>query len=90
MVNSFFTAGLAADKKAQLVTNPYTNYPSDFFCMVGKPSRNKTGPLKEVTRPLREQDKTNFAKYAEERLSMTSISVKTRNTAESYLYSISG
>lgn len=53
VVNSLFTAGIAAGKKAQLVTNPYTNYPCDFFCMVGKPSCNKTGPLKEVTRPLR-------------------------------------
>lgn len=35
--------------------------------MVGKPSRNKTGPLKEVTRPLREYDKANFAKYLEEK-----------------------
>ena len=59
------TAGIAAGKKVQLVTNPYTNYPCDFFCMVGKPSRNKTGPLKEVTQPLREQDKVNFAKYSE-------------------------
>lgn len=67
LVNSLFTAGLAAGKKAQLVTNPYTNYPCDFFCMVGKPSRNKTGPLKEVTRSLREQDKANFAKYLEEK-----------------------
>lgn len=67
VVNSLFTAGIAAGKKAQLVTNPYTNYPCDFFCMVGKPSRNKTGPLKEVTRPLREQDKANFAKYSEEK-----------------------
>lgn len=67
VVNSLFTAGIAAGKKAQLVTNPYTNYPCDFFCMVGKPSCNKTGPLKEVTRPLREQDKTNFAKYMEEK-----------------------
>ena len=58
---------VAAGKKAQLVTNPYTNYPCDFFCMVGKPSRNKTGPLKEVTRPLREHDKANFAKYLEEK-----------------------
>ena len=32
--------------------------------MVGKPSRNKTGPLKEVTCPLREHDKANFAKYS--------------------------
>ena len=67
VVNTLFTAGIAAGKKAQLVTNPYTNYPCDFFCMVGKPSRNKTGPLKEVTRPLREQDKANFAKYSEEK-----------------------
>jgi len=67
VVNSLFTAGLAAGKKAQLVTNPYTNYPCDFFCMVGKPSRNKTGPLKEVTRPLHEKDKANFAKYLEEK-----------------------
>ena len=67
VVNSLFTAGIAAGKKAQLVTNPYTNYPCDFFCMVGKPSRNKTGPLKEVTRPLREHDKANFAKYLEEK-----------------------
>ena len=33
--------------------------------MVGKPSRNKTGPLKEVTSPLREHDKAKFAKYSE-------------------------
>ena len=64
-VSCFITAGIAAGKKVQLVTNPYTNYPCDFFCMVGKPSRNKTGPLKEVTQPLREQDKVNFAKYSE-------------------------
>ena len=67
VVNSLFTAGIAAGKRARLVTNPYTNYPCDFFCMVGKPSRNKTGPLKEVTRPLREHDKANFAKYMEEK-----------------------
>ena len=59
------TAGIAAGKKVQLATNPYTNYPCDFICMVGKPSRNKTGPLKEVTSPLREHDKANFAKYSE-------------------------
>ena len=58
------TAGIAAGKKVQLVTNPYANYPCDFICMVGKPSRNKTGPLKEVTNPLREHDKANFAKYS--------------------------
>ena len=40
------TAGIAAGKKVLLATNPYTNYPCDFICMVGKPSRNKTGPLK--------------------------------------------
>ena len=59
------TAGIAAGKKVVLQTNPYTNYPCDFMCMVGKPSRNKTGPLQEVTRPLREQEKENFAKYVE-------------------------
>ena len=59
------TAGIAAGKKVLLATNPYTNYPCDFICMVGKPSRNKTGPLKEVTSPLREHDKANFAKYSE-------------------------
>ena len=36
------TAGIAAGKKVLLATNPYTNYPCDFICMVGKPSRNKT------------------------------------------------
>ena len=61
----FITAGIAAGKKVKLQTNPYTNYPNDFVCLVGKPSRNKTGPLKEVTIPLREQDKANFAKYSE-------------------------
>lgn len=67
VVSCFITAGIAAGKKVQLATNPYTNYPCDFICMVGKPSRNKTGPLKEVTQPLREQDKANFVKYAEEK-----------------------
>ena len=61
------TAGIAAGKKVLLTTNPYTNYPCDFICMVGKPSRNKTGPLKEITKPLREYDKANFAKYSEAR-----------------------
>ena len=79
VVNSFFTAGLAAGKKAQLVTNPYTNYPCDFFCMVGKPSRNKTGPLKEVTRPLREQDKANFAKYSEEKAAYDQCKCEDKN-----------
>lgn len=58
------TTGIAAGKKVLLTTNPYTNYPCDFICMVGKPGRNKTGPLKEVTCPLREHDKANFAKYS--------------------------
>lgn len=62
----FITAGVAAGKKVLLVTNPYTNYPCDFISMVGKPSHNKTGPLKE-TRPLRKQDKANFAKFTEEK-----------------------
>lgn len=65
VVTCLITAGIAAGKKVPLVTNPYTNYPCDFFAMVGKPSRNKTGPLKEVTQPLREQDKANYAQYAE-------------------------
>ena len=65
VVTCFITAGIAVGKKVQLVTNPYTNYPCDFISMVGKPSRNKTGPLKEVTHPLREHDKVNFAKYSE-------------------------
>lgn len=59
------TAGIAAGKKEQLVTNPYTNYPCDFVCLVGKPSSNKTGPLKEVTSPLWENDKASYAKYVE-------------------------
>lgn len=59
------TAGIAAGKKVKLLTNPYTNYSDDFVCLVGKPSRNKTGPLKEVTMPLREHDKADFAKYSE-------------------------
>ena len=49
----------------KLLTNPYTNYSDDFVCLVGKPSRNKTGPLKEVTMPLRDHDKADFAKYSE-------------------------
>lgn len=63
----FITAGIAAGKKVCLETNPYTNYASDYVCLVGKPSRNKTGPLKEVTAPLREYDKSNFAKYLDEK-----------------------
>lgn len=65
VVACFITAGIAAGKKVQLATNPYINYPCDFIGIVGKPSRNKTGPLKEVILPLREQDKANFAKYSE-------------------------
>ena len=67
VVSCFLTAGIAAGKKVVLTTNPYTNYPCDFICMVGKPSRNKTGPLKEVTRPLREQDKATFTTYIKEK-----------------------
>lgn len=61
------TAGVAAGKKVRLETNPYVNYACDYVCLVGKPSRNKTGPLSEVTRPLREFDKANFAKYLDEK-----------------------
>ena len=67
VVSCFLTAGIAAGKKVQLVTNPYTNYPCDFICMVGRPSRNKTGPLKEVTSPLREQDKDAFTAYIKDK-----------------------
>ena len=65
VASCLITAGIAAGKKVKLLTNPYTNYSDDFFCLVGKPSRNKTGPLKEVTMPLREHDKADFAKYSE-------------------------
>ena len=46
------TAGVAAGKKVKLDTNPYSNYPSDFICVVGKPGSNKTGPIREITLPL--------------------------------------
>ena len=73
------TAGIAAGKKVVLTTNPYTNYPCDFVCLVGKPSRNKTGPLKEVTSPLREYDKANFAKYSEDKAAYDQIKREDRN-----------
>ena len=65
VASCLITAGIAAGKKVKLLTTPYTNYSDDIFCLVGKPSRNKTGPLKEVTMPLREHDKADFAKYSE-------------------------
>ena len=65
IASCLITAGIAAGKKVKLLTNPYTNYSDDFVCLVGKPSRNKTGPLKEVTMPLRDHDKADFAKYSE-------------------------
>ena len=61
------TAGIAAGKKVHLETSPYSNYPSDFTCIVGKPSRNKTGPMQEITRPLRERDKSVFESYLKEK-----------------------
>ena len=64
------TAGVAAGKKVRLDTNPYINYASDYVCLVGKPSRNKTGPLNEVTRPLREQDKANYVKYLDDKTAL--------------------
>lgn len=63
----FVAAGIAAGKKVVLQTNPYENYPCCFLCIVGNPSQNKTSPLKEVFRPLRELDKVNFEKYKEEK-----------------------
>lgn len=65
IASCLITAGIAAGKKVKLLTNPYTNYSDDYVCLVGKPSRNKTGPLKEVTMPLREHDKADFTKYSE-------------------------
>lgn len=59
----FAMAGIAAGKNVKLVTNPYTNYANDYFCIVGEPSWNKTAPLKEISQPLREWDKTNFQEY---------------------------
>ncbi len=61
------TAGVAAGKKVKLDTNPYSNYPSDFICVVGKPGSNKTGPIREITMPLWERDKMNFEIYIKEK-----------------------
>lgn len=60
-------AGVAAGKKAKLENNPFVNYPNDYMCIVGKPSRNKTAPVQEVLRPLREHDKENFTRYVQEK-----------------------
>ena len=60
-------AGVAAGKKAKLENNPFVNYPNDYLCIVGKPSRNKTAPVQEVLRPLREHDKANFERYIKEK-----------------------
>lgn len=57
------TAGVAAGKKIELVVNPYSNYPSDYFVLVGRPSMNKTSPLKEVTNVLREFDVEEEKKF---------------------------
>ena len=57
------TAGVAAGKKVVLETSPYINYPTDFCCLVGKQSRNKTSPLKEITSPLRKYDEKNHSCY---------------------------
>lgn len=56
-------AGISGGKKIKLVSNPFVNYPNDYFCLVGGPSWNKTAPLKEISQPLREWDKTNFQEY---------------------------
>lgn len=56
-------AGIAVGKNVKLVTNPYTNYANDYFCIIGEPSWNKTAPLKEISQPLREHDKSNFQEY---------------------------
>jgi hypothetical protein len=56
-------AGVAAGKKATLDTNPYTNYPCAYVGIVGKPSRNKSGPLYEVSGPLMERDRAGYKKY---------------------------
>lgn len=50
-------AGVAAGKKVELLTNPYRNYPADFFCLVGAPSLNKTSPLNEVVEVLIDIDR---------------------------------
>lgn len=57
------TAGIAAGKRVQLLTNPYTNYSCDFICLVGRPGTNKTGLIKEITKPLHDYDKDNYTKY---------------------------
>lgn len=59
----FAMAGNAAGNKVKLVTNPYTNYANDFFCLVGGPSWNKTAPLKEISTPLRTYDKNNHKEF---------------------------
>jgi hypothetical protein len=90
VVNSLFTASIAAGKKAQLATNPYTNYPCDFFCMVGKPSRNKTEPLKEVTVRCASRTKPTLPNTRKKKPLMTNASMKTKATAVSNLYSTNG
>lgn len=59
----FAIVGNAAGNKVKLVTNPYTNYANDYFCLVGGPSWNKTAPLKEISTPLRTFDKDNHKEF---------------------------
>ena len=90
VVNSLFTAGIAAGKNAQLVTNPYMNYPCDFFCMVGKPSRNKLALSKKLPVHYASRIRPTLPNILKKRQSMINASTKIRTTVENNLYSING
>ena len=83
VVACFITAGIAAGKKVQLVTNPYTNYPCDFFSMVGKPAVTRRGRSKRSPSPFVNKTKSTLPNMQRRKLHTTNVNVMIETTAVS-------
>ena len=62
----FYAIAVMAGKRYSLMVNNQRSYPSLYVALVGEPGTNKTAPLHEILKPLREIDNANYKVYKEE------------------------
>ena len=65
-ISMLYAIATMAGKRYSLMVNNHRSYPSLYVALVGEPGTNKTAPLNEILKPLREIDNANYKDYKEE------------------------
>ena len=65
-ISMLYAIATMAGKRYSLMVNNQRSYPSLYVALVGEPGTNKTAPLNEILKPLREIDNANYKTYKEE------------------------